>query len=155
MKEGRKPSLWEGKKVVEKKGALQDILKSTSEEVRPKASKVEDAKKDLDRAFAEEQEDYVKGKIQEIERAHESYKNGFSLIHSERNYGRKGSSRCQIRASCPNECIKLWKEHFEGLPGQPPVGDDKPLTRVFDIFAHQNWQFYCDGVTGSHETDPR
>ena len=50
-----KKSLWEGKKVVEKRGAQQDVLKGTSEEVRPKASKVEDAKKDFDRAYAEEQ----------------------------------------------------------------------------------------------------
>ena len=39
----KKKSQWEGKKVVEKRGVLQDVLKDTSEEVRPKASKVENA----------------------------------------------------------------------------------------------------------------
>ena len=39
----KKKSLWEGKEVVEKRGALQDVIKGTSEDVRPKASKVEDA----------------------------------------------------------------------------------------------------------------
>ena len=50
----KKKSLGEGKKVVEKRGVLQKVLKGTNEEVRPKASKVEDAMKDLDRAYAEE-----------------------------------------------------------------------------------------------------
>ena len=73
-----KKSRWEGKKVVEKRGALQDVLKGITGEIRPKALKVEDAKKDLDRAYAEEQEEYVKSKIQETERAHESYKTSLS-----------------------------------------------------------------------------
>ena len=68
----KKKSSWESKKVVEKRGALLDVLKGTSEEVRPKASKVQEARKDLDRAYAEEQGEYNKGKIQETERAHES-----------------------------------------------------------------------------------
>ena len=38
----KKKSLWEGKKVVEKRGALQGILKGTSEQIRPKASKIEE-----------------------------------------------------------------------------------------------------------------
>ena len=68
-----KKSLWEDRKVVQKRGALQDILKGTSQEVRPKASRVEDAK-DLDRAYAEKQGEFVEVKILEIEHAHESYK---------------------------------------------------------------------------------
>ena len=51
-----KKSQWEGKEVVEKRGALQDVLKGTSEEVRPKGSKAEDEKY-FDRAYAEELED--------------------------------------------------------------------------------------------------
>ena len=46
--------------MVAKRRALQDVLKGTSEETRPKASKVEDAKKNHDSAHAEEQEEYVK-----------------------------------------------------------------------------------------------
>ena len=54
-----------GKKVVKKRGASQDVLKGTTcEEVRPQASKVEDVKKDLKRAYTKEQEEYVKGKIE-------------------------------------------------------------------------------------------
>ena len=50
-------------KMVQKRSALQDVLKGTNEEVHRKASKVEDAKKDLERAYTAEQEEYVKGKI--------------------------------------------------------------------------------------------
>ena len=48
----KKNSLWEGKRVVEKRDALQAVLKGTNEELRHKASKVEDAKNYLDRAYA-------------------------------------------------------------------------------------------------------
>ena len=126
-------SLREGKKVVEKTGTLQDVLKGTSAEVRPKASKAADAKKDLDRAYAEEQEKYVKGKTQESERAHEFYRTSLAWSIVNAISGRKGSSRSRIRASCPRERIKLWKEYFEGLLGQPPVVDDQPITRAFDV----------------------
>ena len=95
----KKKSLWEGKKVLEKRVALQDVLKSTSEEVCPKASKIEDAKKDLDRAYTEEQERYVKSKIQEIESAHESYKTDLAWSAVNEMSGRKGSSRGRICAS--------------------------------------------------------
>ena len=63
-------------------------------------------------------------KKKKIERAHESYKTSlaWSLVHE--ISGRKGSSGGRIRASCPKERIKLWKEHFEGLLGQPPVMDE-------------------------------
>ena len=50
----KKKSLWEGNKVVEKRVALHDVLKGTSEEESPKASKIEDTMKDLDRAYDEE-----------------------------------------------------------------------------------------------------
>ena len=50
-----KKPLLETKTVVEKRCALLDVLKGTRDEVLPKASKVEDAKKDLGRAYAEEQ----------------------------------------------------------------------------------------------------
>ena len=136
-----KKSLWEGKKVVEKRGPLQEVLKGTSEEAHPKASKVEDAKKDLNRAYVEEQEEYVKSKIQEIERAHESYKTRFAWSIVNEVSGRKGSSRCRIRASCPKERVKFWKERFDGLLGQPHVVDDQPITRVLNALPIKTGDF--------------
>ena len=37
--------------------------------------------------------------------------------------------------------MELWKEHFEGLLGQPPVVDDQPITRVFDTFPIKTGYF--------------
>ena len=53
--------------MVEGRGAFKDVLKGTNEEVRLKASTVEDAKKDLGRAYTKEQGEYFIGKIQESE----------------------------------------------------------------------------------------
>ena len=138
----KKKLLWKGKKVIEKRGVLQDVVKGTKEEVRPKVSNVEDVKKDLDRAHTEEQEECVKDKTQETERAHESYKNEFSLVHSVNKIsGRKGSFRGRIRASCPKEHIKVQQDHSEGLLGQSPVVDDQPITRVFDALPIKTGDF--------------
>ena len=56
-------------------------------------------------------------------------------------FGRKGSSRRRIRSSCPKERIKLWKEHFEGLLGQPIVVADHTITRVFDTLPIKTGDF--------------
>ena len=127
--------------MVEKRGALQDVLKGTNEEIHPEASNVEDAKKDLHRPYVEEQEGYVKGEIQEIERAHESYKTSLTWSVVKEISGRKGSSCGRIRANCPEERIKLCMERFDGLLGQPPVVDDQPVTRVFDTVPIKTGDF--------------
>ena len=106
--------------------------------VSPIASEVEDAKKDLDRAYAFEQDEYFKSKIQEIERAYESYETSLAWSIVNQIPGRKESSRCRICASCPKERIKLWKEHFEGLLGQPSVVDDQQYHQGIRRFAHQD-----------------
>ena len=71
---------------------VQDVLKGTMEELRPKASQVEDARKDLDRAYTNKQKECAKGRIQEIERAHESYKTSLAWPTVNEISGRKGSS---------------------------------------------------------------
>ena len=93
-----KKSLWGGKNVIEKRTTLQDVLKGTSEEVSPKAWKIEDAKKDHDRAYVEEQEEHIKGKIQENERTHESYKTSLTWSIVNKISAQKGSSHGWIRA---------------------------------------------------------
>ena len=46
--------------------------------------------------------------------------------------GRKNSKKGLIRANSHEEHVKLWKEHFEKLLGQPIIIDDHPVERVFD-----------------------
>ena len=99
----KKKSLREGKKVIEKRGALQDVLKGISEDVHPKTSRVKDARKDRDRAYAEEQKEYVRGQIQKTECAHESYKTSLAWSIVNEISGRKWSSRRRVRASCPKK----------------------------------------------------
>ena len=59
---------------------------------------------------------------------------------------RKGSSRGRIRARCPKERIKLWKEHFEGLLGQLLVVDDQPIVRLFDPLPVKTGDFTTTGL---------
>ena len=113
--------------MVKKRGVLQNVLKDNREEVRPKASKVENAK-DL---TPKNRRNMLKVRYKKLNVA-KSPAQQFSVAWSivKEISGRKGSSRSRIRARCPKERMKLWKEHFEGLLGQPPVVDDQPITTL-------------------------
>ena len=74
--------------------------------LHPKPSKAEDAKKLIDRAYAEEQEEYVKGKIHDTERAHESYKISLAWSVVNEISGRKVSSRGRMCDSYPKERVQ-------------------------------------------------
>ena len=99
------------------------------------------SRRTFDRAYGEEQEVYVKGKMKETRRAHKSCKTSLAWSIVNEISGRKESSRGRIRASCPKERIKLWWEHFQRLLGQPPVVDDQPITRVFDALPIKTGHF--------------
>ena len=43
--------------------------------------------------------------------------------------------------SCELSKGTLWKEHFEGLLGQPPEVDDQPVVRVFDALPINTGDF--------------
>ena len=55
--------------------------------------------------------------------------------------GRKRSSCNQIRVINPEERIKLWKEHFENLLGQPSVPGRQPVTKVDDVVRIETGDF--------------
>ena len=43
---------------------------------------------------------------------------------------RKSTAKAKLKATNQQERIKLWKEHFENLQGNPPKVTHKPITRI-------------------------
>ena len=68
--------------------------------------------------------------------------NKFSLVRSERDLGTKRifppPDSCKLSKGTNK---KLWKEHFEGLLGQPPLVDDQPIHRLLDALPIKTGNF--------------
>ena len=73
--------------------------------------------------------------------AHKSYKTSLAWSVVNEISGQKESSRGRICAGNLKERIKLWKEHFEGLLGQPPIVDDQSINRVFNALPIKTSEF--------------
>ena len=43
---------------------------------------------------------------------------------------RKSTAKAKLKAANQQERIKLWKQHFENLPGNPPKITHEPITRI-------------------------
>ena len=43
---------------------------------------------------------------------------------------RKSTTKAKLKATNQQERIKLWKQHFENLLGNPPKVTHKPITRI-------------------------
>ena len=43
---------------------------------------------------------------------------------------RKSTAKAKLKATNQQERIKLWKQHFENLPGNPPKVRHEPITRI-------------------------
>ena len=44
--------------------------------------------------------------------------------------GRKSTTKAKLKATNQQERIKLWKQHFENLLGNPPKVTHEPITRI-------------------------
>ena len=63
---------------------------------------------------------------------------------------RKSTVKAKLKAANQQERIKLWKQHFENLLGNPPKVTDEPITRIiskqFDIKLEPFTQEELDSV---------
>ena len=128
----KKRVLWETNNIIKKREALHQTFKNDSNNSSSENKSIKQAKIDLDNAYTNEQEQYIREKINELENAHDTNKARLAWTIVNEVSGRKGTKTNQIRANSPEERIKLWKEHFQNLLGQPPVIDDQPINKVFD-----------------------
>ena len=123
----KKKNTWERVKITEKRQHLHNTFDENQ-----KNPNVEKAKRELDEAYHAEQETFVKEKILEIENVHLNRKARLAWDTVNEISGRKKTKKRQIRAESPDERVKLWKEHFQNLLGQPPVIDDYLIKKVFE-----------------------
>ena len=63
---------------------------------------------------------------------------------------RKSTEKAKLKATCQEERIQLWKQHFKNLLGNPPKVMHEPITRIIskqlDIKLRQFTQEELDSV---------
>ena len=96
-----------------------------------------------------EQKIYVEEKISIIETAQVNHQARPIWATVNEVTGRKKLNEGRIRANSPEERLKLWKNHFEQLLGQPPVPDDQPIERVFNTLPIETGDFTGDELQKS------
>ena len=88
---------------------------------------------DLYRTYAIVDQEELLQKVSEVENAHESLKHREAWRLINEISGRKKAQTSKLKASSPEERVKLWHTHFSKLLGSPPsiTDEDDPIEAVF------------------------
>lgn len=144
---------WENNDVTEKREILKECHRQKVEkETRKNITKMKSAKKDLDKAYEAEQENYVKEKISEFEQAHNNQKSRLAWSIINEISGRKNKNTGQIKAKSPKERLKLWKNEFQNLLGNKPVIEEAPTLKIFDELPIKTDAFDMDDLEAAIRT---
>ena len=136
---------WEDTNITHKREELKKCHESKNVNPSPEnKDKIEVAKKELDDAYLAEQEKYISEQIAIIENAHINQKSRLAWSTINEISGRKKTPSSQIKAKSNEERVKLWKEHFQKLLGQPPVIDDQTIEKLFDTLPINTGDFTLD-----------
>ena len=69
---------------------------------------------------------------------------------------RKNTAKAKLKAANQQERIKLWKQHFENLLGNPPKITHEPITRIISKqLDNTNIQQLCEDTGCCPEDLPR
>ena len=110
-----------------KREAVKKVLNETiPRKTRSSAKKLEDARKELEEAYALEQGRYVQEIVNVISNAAEHQQSKVVWETVNEVTGRKGTNWGIIKAKSPEDRIRKWKNHFLNLLVQSPVITPKP-----------------------------
>ena len=77
-----------------------------------------------------EQTEYIQNQIDKIRDSVEDRKSRIALQMIIELSRRKSPGKAKLKATNQQERMKLWKQHFENLQGNPPKVTHKPITRT-------------------------
>ena len=90
------------------------------------ALKLKKAQNELASIYLKEQTEYIQNQIDKIR---DSVKDGQSRIASQ-TINEMSRRKTTAKATSQQERIKLWKQYFENLLGNPPKVTHEPITRI-------------------------
>ena len=122
---------WETLAVREKRA----LVKTASKNYRknPKntnALKLKTAQYQLAGIYIKEQTEYIQNQIDKIRESVEDRQSRIAWQTINEVSRRKNTAKAKLKAANQQERIKLWKQHFENLLGNPPKITHEPITRI-------------------------
>ena len=97
------------------------------------ALKLKKAQKELANIYLKEQTEYIQNQIDKIR---DSVKDRQSrIVWQTINEGgrRKSTTKAKLNDTTEQDRIKLWKQHFENLLGNPPKVTHEPITKIISM----------------------
>ena len=94
------------------------------------ALKLKTAQYQLAGVYIKEQTEYIQNQIDKIRDSVEDRQSRIALQTINEVSRRKNTAKEKMKAANQQERIKLWKQHFENLLGNPPKITHEPITRI-------------------------
>ena len=94
------------------------------------ARKLEKAQYQLAGIYLKEQTEYIKNQIDNIRDLVEDRQSRIAWQTINEVSKRKSTAKAKLKAARQQERIKLWKQHFKNLLGNPPKVTNEPITRI-------------------------
>ena len=122
---------WETLAVREKRAHVKTATKSYwKNPTNPNAIKLKKAKYQLTGIYLKEQTEYIQNQIDKIRDSMEDRQPRIAWQTINEVSKRKSTTKAKLKAANQQERIKLWKQHFENLLGNPPKVTHEPITRI-------------------------
>ena len=94
------------------------------------ARKLEKAQYQLAGIYLKEQTEYIQNQIDKIRDSVEDMQSRIAWQTINEVRRRKSIAKAKLKAANQQERVKLWKQHFENLLGNPPKVTNEPITRI-------------------------
>ena len=122
---------WETLAVREKRALVKTASKNYRKNpTNTNALKLKTAKYQLAGGYRKEQTEYIQNQIDKIRNSVEDRQSRIAWQTINEVSRRKNTAKAKLKAANQQERIKLWKQHFENLLGNPPKITQEPITRI-------------------------
>ena len=122
---------WETLAVREKRALVKTASKNYRKNpTNTNALKLKTAQYQLAGIYIKEQTEYIQNQIDKIRDSVEDRQSRIAWQTINEVSRRKNTAKAKLKAANQQERIKLWKQHFENLLGNPPKITPEPITRI-------------------------
>ena len=92
--------------------------------------KLEKAQYQLTGIYLKEETEYIQNQIDKIRDSVEDRQSRIAWQTINEMSRRKSTAKSKLKVASQQERVKLWKQHFENLRGNPPKVTNEPITRI-------------------------
>ena len=122
---------WETLAVREKRALVKTASKNYRKTpTNTNALKLKTTQYQLAGIYIKEQTEYIQNQIDKIRDSVEDRQSRIAWQTINEVSRRKNTAKAKLKAANQQERIKLWKQHFENLLGNPPKITHEPITRI-------------------------